>query len=194
MYHDKTDTAKQQVMKDKAFNKWMAYLLIRSSNQSKYGNLMNGFISQFSMGNNQYPSNIRSATDILSNHKFDRRKLAKDKPKKDWKSTKEDNKTVSTVTNMSKTSFAQANKQNYTCFCCGKKGHISPDCPKKNSTPKEDWALKKAKLHMQAKQDEEELEEQESNNNTSTASKCTKRVRWSAYLIQDGASMYFNHQ
>ena len=117
-------------MKAEAFNKWMAYLLIRSSDQSKYGNLMNGFMSQFSMGNNQYPSNVRSATDILSNHTIDLSNKAKDKPKKDWKSIKEDDETVSTITNMSKTSFAQANKQNYTYFCCGKKRHISPDCPK----------------------------------------------------------------
>ena len=51
----------------------MAYLLIRNSDQSKYGSLLKGLISwQFSMNNNQYPKNIMNATDILGKHKHDR--------------------------------------------------------------------------------------------------------------------------
>jgi hypothetical protein len=60
-------------MKDGAFDKWMAYLLIRNSDQSKYCSLLNRLVSQFSMDNNQYPKHIMGATDILSNHKHDRR-------------------------------------------------------------------------------------------------------------------------
>jgi hypothetical protein len=29
-------------------------------------------------------------------------------------------------------------------YCCGKKGHMSPECPDKNSAKKEDWHIKKA--------------------------------------------------
>jgi hypothetical protein len=60
-------------MKDGAFNRWMAYLLIRNSDQAKYGSLSNGLVSQFSMQNNQYPKTCTTATDILSNHRFDNR-------------------------------------------------------------------------------------------------------------------------
>jgi hypothetical protein len=73
-YQEQEDAEKKKELKDGAFDKWMAYLLIRNSNQGKYGSLMNGLESQFSMDNNQeYPKNIRSATDVLSNHKFDKR-------------------------------------------------------------------------------------------------------------------------
>jgi hypothetical protein len=48
-------------------------LLSRNSDQSKCGSLLNGLALQFSMENNQHLKTIASATDILSNHKHDRR-------------------------------------------------------------------------------------------------------------------------
>jgi hypothetical protein len=42
-------------MKDGAFDRWMAYLLIRNSNQAKYGSLSNGLVSQFSMQKHSTP-------------------------------------------------------------------------------------------------------------------------------------------
>jgi hypothetical protein len=47
------------------------------------------------------------------------------------------------------TSFAQVGKDK-TCYCCGKKGHISPKCPQKTTIKKEDWAFCKATVCMQA--------------------------------------------
>jgi adenosyl cobinamide kinase/adenosyl cobinamide phosphate guanylyltransferase len=41
-YREETGTENKKVMKAEAFNKWMAYLLIRNSDQAKYGSLMNG--------------------------------------------------------------------------------------------------------------------------------------------------------
>jgi hypothetical protein len=70
-YREETGTENKKVMKAEAFNKWMAYLLIRNSDQAKYGSLMNGLVSQFSMENNQYPKTVTAATDILSNHRHD---------------------------------------------------------------------------------------------------------------------------
>jgi hypothetical protein len=70
-YREETGTENKKVIKAEAFNKWMAYLLIRNSDQAKYGSLMNGLVSQFSMENNQYPKTVTAATDILSNHRHD---------------------------------------------------------------------------------------------------------------------------
>ncbi len=47
--------------------------------------------------------------------------------------------------------FAQKNKNMLdegTCFCCGKKGHWSTKCPKKDK-PKSQWAIYKSMTHMQ---------------------------------------------
>ena len=66
VYYPSTD--KQTEMKKKAFEKWMAYLIICNSDQAKYGSITNGLSLQFSMGHNQWPTTITAATDILSNH------------------------------------------------------------------------------------------------------------------------------
>jgi hypothetical protein len=70
-YRELTDDNKKTEMKNNAFERWMAYLLIRGSDQSKYGLLLKAFVSQFSLGNDQYPRTITTATDVLSNHRFD---------------------------------------------------------------------------------------------------------------------------
>ena len=45
-YRDEKDVATQKEMKNGAFNKWMAYLLLRNSDQTKYGSMTNGLVSQ----------------------------------------------------------------------------------------------------------------------------------------------------
>jgi hypothetical protein len=102
-------------MKDRAFDRWMAYLLIRNSNQVKYGSLSNGLVLQFSMKNNQYPNNCTTATDILSNYRFDNRgnsnkKKWSSKPKKD----EDENTSNKTPNKTNATSFPQGGKDK-TC-------------------------------------------------------------------------------
>ena len=52
------DQTKMTKLKDTAFSKWIAYLFIKNSNYNKYGSLISGLTSQFSMGNDQYPRDI----------------------------------------------------------------------------------------------------------------------------------------
>ena len=37
--------------------------------------------------------------------------------------------------------FAQKNKGNRFCYCCGDKNHVSTDCPKKDDIPQNQWAI-----------------------------------------------------
>ena len=60
-------------MKEKYIERWMAYLFICGSNHAKYGTLTTGFVSQYSLDNDQYPRYIMTVTDALSNHKIDPR-------------------------------------------------------------------------------------------------------------------------
>ena len=48
--------AEQREMKTEALGRWMAYMMIRNSDQAN--SLLNGMVSQFSMNNNQYPVHI----------------------------------------------------------------------------------------------------------------------------------------
>ena len=107
----------------------MAYMMIRNSDQAKYGSLLNRMVSQFSMNNNQYPVNIQQATDILSNHKHDSHRTRRDR------SRQKDDKDETTKTN--KASFTQS-KNTKMCYCCGKTRHMSLKCPEKDKIPRED--------------------------------------------------------
>jgi hypothetical protein len=132
-----------------AFDRWMAYLLIRNSGQAKYGSLSNGLVSQFSMQNNQYPKTCTTATDILSSHRFDNRGNSS---KKKWnnrpKKEEDENSSGKTTNETNATSFAQGGKDK-TCYCCGKAGHLSPECPDKNTIKKENWHINKATQYYQ---------------------------------------------
>ena len=118
-------------------------MMIRNSDQAKYGSLLNGMVSEFSINNNQYPVDLRQAMDILSNHKHDNYKTRKDRTRA------KDDKDETTKT--SKASFTQ-NDNTKTCYCCGKKGHMSPKCPEKDKIPRDDWAICKAEQHLQGRQ------------------------------------------
>ena len=73
-YKIASDQATKDELNRKSFKKWMAYLIIKNSDQSKYGSLTNNLSSQFSMKINQYPDTVTEAIDILNNHKFDNTK------------------------------------------------------------------------------------------------------------------------
>jgi hypothetical protein len=120
--------------------------LIRGSDQAKYGLLIRGFVSQYLLGNDQYPKTITRATDVLSNHKIDQRYY--DTQKKNRKRLRDEQ--PRSEANSNPTSFAQREpQQELTCYCCGKKGNISPECDKRNAIPREQWHVNRAKQNLQ---------------------------------------------
>ena len=48
-YQKETDSKQQSELKDQSFERYMAFVLLRNSDQAKYRSLMNGLISQYSM-------------------------------------------------------------------------------------------------------------------------------------------------
>ena len=84
--------------------------------------------------NNQYPKTLSDAVDALSNHPFDqgyydRKKKRKEEAKKRGQKDKEEKET----------SFKQTGSK--FCYCCGDPGRLSPKCPKKDTTPREEWVV-----------------------------------------------------
>ena len=115
----------------------MAFILIKASDQSKYVTLLKEFVSQFSLGDDQYQKTIKISTDVLSNHRLDpkffenkREKNYSDKARND---TEDEKRTA--------TRFSQ---KDVICYCCGEKGHIAPCCPKKKSTSNYQWYVNRA--------------------------------------------------
>ena len=78
--------------------------------------------------------------------------------------------------------FEDGNDKN--CYCCGKKGHLSPDCPEKDTRKKSDWHMHKA---VSAYQDAGGNDKSKKNEGTTTSqpekkdggNSCEdKKVKW----------------
>ena len=54
-YQNETQAEEQSKLKEQAFERFMAFVLLRNSDQAIYQSLMNRLISQYSMENDQYP-------------------------------------------------------------------------------------------------------------------------------------------
>jgi hypothetical protein len=78
-YQKYKDNSSNQTTKSKheeqVFEQFLKYLYLDNTNQSKYRSILSGFITQQSLGNDQYFKMITEANNILSNHKFDTLKL-----------------------------------------------------------------------------------------------------------------------
>jgi hypothetical protein len=112
---------------------------------------MRGLMTQFSMGVNMYPESIVKAIDILTNHKFDKKEPKNNNNGNGNQRNKNrnDNDTASITT---QSSFNQEETKNAQCYCCSKKGHYTNKCPENGKRPKDQWAVKKATMHVQATQ------------------------------------------
>jgi hypothetical protein len=127
--------------------------------------------AQYARDMDQYPRSLKTATDMLSTHRWDPRYHDNQKKKRDSKnSDKEDKEKDEKQT---ETSFTQTKKQ-VICFCFRKKGHTIPDCPQKDTIAKDNWWINKQLSHTQA-QDEEESEVEE-DNDKSVQSTCSTRA------------------
>jgi hypothetical protein len=82
-YADETDMNKQDKMLKGLYARWTVYMLMKNSDQGKYGSLMMSLTTQFSMGTNQYPNDEMAAVDILTNRRFDK-KEPKNNNQRSW--------------------------------------------------------------------------------------------------------------
>ena len=141
------DIMKRNLIK-KASEKLYAFIYLENSNQNKFAGVIKTLNQQKSFGNYQFPNTIVEASEILSNHNYENNKI-KNAQRNANKINAEINKTIEKGENQNVNqapiptlSFAQLKIR---CYCCGKKGHKSPQCKYKNTIPNEDWAITKTK-------------------------------------------------
>jgi len=139
-YKKLSDAKEKATLKAEAFDSWMAYLMIQGSDQSKYGSLVKGFISQYSLGNDQYPKTIQVATDVLSNHKLDAKFYENQQQNRECQRNHPTVKQKEEIPPAA--SFGQ--KKDVVCYVCGKPGHTKPECPDADKIPRAKWAINQA--------------------------------------------------
>ena len=147
-----SDKEKRDKATKEVFAEYCAFLYIEAVDRSKYGTLVEGLNTQYSLNNDQCPKTILDATNILSNHKFDDAcKEKKQKKKQEQKSKEQEKDNNNETVNPLDMTFAQI-KGKY-CYCCGSNdGHVAKNCSKAATLPKKDWFVNKCKdmQHIQA--------------------------------------------
>jgi len=174
-YDEKNKDRCEKYQRD-AYGKLMAYVYLHNADQAKYGSILRGLNTQQSLGNNQYPKTITEANSVLSSHTFDNTPKGKmgqgnnnDKQKEKKQEKEEESPTLS---------FAQMEGK---CYCCGKPGHKSPQCRKKDSIPKEQWAINVAK---KSEQQSHNQTSQSSNNKSNEGQQSSEATGWAGAHIQ----------
>ena len=119
-----------------------------NSDQTRCGTMTKKLREQKVLKHDQYSETLNDAMEAMNAHAIDPahgEALKKDKEakNKDSKSTTSKKDKVPHVT------FAHLNFANMEgrCHCCGKAGHVSPNCRNKDKIPKEKWAMNKARLN-----------------------------------------------
>ena len=175
VYQATTDAAEQEAMKKNAWECRMAYTFLINSDQSKYGSRVSELRTQYSLTNDQYPKTVKKVLDALSNHPFDaayKNRQRRQNPKNDTERTdrsrsrppQNDDDDGSTAT-----SFAQR-PADWRCYCCGKRDCEPRTCPKRDSTPPDQWYVRRA-LQNHQDADESEYEDDYSSDDESTSSR-----------------------
>jgi hypothetical protein len=134
------------------------------------------------MGTNQYPNDVMAAVDILTNHRSNKKE-----PKNNNQRNKNRNDDNTALAITTQSSFNQEALKKATCYCCGKKGHYLNNCPEKDKRSKDEWPVKKAMMHAQAKS-EKESDEKDDDDNVRQASqrsnKSAKQREWNNLIIK----------
>jgi hypothetical protein len=130
----------------KAFENFLAWIFLENADRNKYGTIVNGLATQYSLNNDQYPKTLLEVHNVLSNHRMEKKPEAVKK-----------NATGSDEKNEEEPKLSFAQLEDGKCFCCGKAGHKSPQCRHK-SRPKDAWVINKVRENKKSVNEEKKKE------------------------------------
>ena len=140
---DVTKEGHQEIheLKKSTMDAFRGYLYLENADRARYGSILSGLDSQFSLENDQYPKTLVAAQNVMQNHTYDPEYKNRKKRKED--SQKGNKKSQNQEESGETPKLAMAQMKN-VCWCCGKQ-HKLPDCPSKMTTPRDQWHINKAK-------------------------------------------------
>ena len=186
--YDENDLSNLPTLKKESYEELKAYVFLANSDRNKYNTLIKNLAQQQSLKNSQYPKTLKAATEALQNHPWDPK--YHEEKKKHKNQSRHDNENNNNNNNNNneqpevELSFAQL--QN-ACYCCGKKGHGSDKCYKKDKIPKDEWYINKLQ-----KQETNKIMAQVTNNDNASVSpsvtisvpqEATQEVAWSGVHV-----------
>ena len=129
---------------------------MKNSEARKCGRLSSNLKEQCTLGNDQCPKTPRKANDVLTNHKWDNAwNVHQKEVKKQCKENCQKKNNNNGCGNQNKESeekpqLMQKEKMHY---CCRKTGHMAPDCPERETKPRNEWHMHKA-VNVHQKEDD----------------------------------------
>jgi len=141
-----------------ARNKYLACVFLAGVDKSKYGNAVDDLNNDFLLGAISYPEDVPSMMTLLSNRRGDHGGNKYVDALKDG----DDDSSIGSLA-----SFLQREKKDKVCYCCGERGHTSPNCPQRSTIPSKEWYIKKKqqRSRQQHFQSEEEASDAGSDDN-----------------------------
>jgi hypothetical protein len=134
-YQDEPNVDKQSGMYKAAYPRWTAYMLMKNTDQGKYGLLMMSLMTQFSMGTNQYPEDALKAVNILTNQRFDKREPKKNNNNQKNKNRNDDD-TALTITIHRVVSTKKKMQRMHSVTVAARKATMQTSVPKKGKDPR----------------------------------------------------------
>jgi len=162
--YDESKPDTHEKCKEQAWKRYQAILYLSNADSKKYGSISSGLETQMSLGNNQYPTTVTQANNVLSNHKFDNTtNNNNDKNSNQKHFSRNDEKDDEEGPALT---FAQAEGR---CYCCGNKNHYSHKCRHKDKIPKDQWYIEKVKRGEAEAQTHNQSSSTTSNTNQSSS-------------------------
>ena len=132
-YKNLTDDTAKTEHKKNMWEQFRSLILMWTCDRKKYGSLIRRLESQYSTKEDNYPKSFDDAVLVLQTHRFDKEYYEAKKRKKEKQDKRDED---------GGTSFMQKKTTKFKdliCHCCGKKGHIAPKCPERDTIPRDQW-------------------------------------------------------
>ena len=153
--YDEDDKTIINELRDEAWEEFAAYKLLKNANPQKYGQVIRHLKDRKSIGKDEFPKTLTLAINTLSTQNYEKERNNNDNynknKNKERNYQKDDKNEQDEKTDNPTYTFAT---MEYRCYCCGEKGHKSPQCPLKDKIPKADWAFNKATINFMKTQQE----------------------------------------
>ena len=135
-----------------AWAEFQAYLMLHGAHPLKYGSLKQQLMRDMSLKTDKYPKTLTAMNEHIGSHTWDPAWSEQQKKKRQQQAQRKEEQQIQ---------LAQNSHADLTCHCCGKTGHIAPNCKDKNRIDRKDWWINSVVQAHQAAEAENDSDQSE---------------------------------